>query len=144
MLIVLILISVVLFIICMWLDEDMCFLPIVGFILKTVVLVIFSWKLIEIRVIDQKIELYSTQNKEIETKVEMVVKQHMEHENKTFTQLKTEDSYITLVTLYPELKADQLIQQEINLYEENNSKIIELKEQKINESIYKWWLYFGK
>ena len=38
----------------------------------------------------------------------------------------------------------KLIEKEIDLYEKNNKKIIELKEQKINEKIYKWWLYFGK
>lgn len=68
----------------------------------------------------------------------------MKHEQDTFTELKTDTSYITLVTLYPELKSDELIKSEINLYEKNNKKIIALKEQKIDKTIYKWWLYFGK
>ena len=42
------------------------------------------------------------------------------------------------------LKSDKLIEKEIDLYEKNNKNIIKLKEQKINEKIYKWWLYFGK
>lgn len=79
----------------------------------------------------------------IEEKVEIVVKQYMEHENKTFTDLKSE-SYITLVSLYPELKSDELIAKEISLYEENNKKILELKEEKLDVRIYRFWLYFGK
>ena len=67
----------------------------------------------------------------------------MEHEHSTFKDLANTDSYITLVTLYPELKSDELIKEEIKVYEENNKKIIALKEQKINGKIYKWWLYFG-
>lgn len=55
---------------------------------------------------------------------------------KTFKDLKTDTSYITLTTLYPELKSDKLIEKEIDLYEANNEKIITLKEQKINERVY--------
>lgn len=35
-------------------------------------------------------------------------------------------------------------QKEIEVYIENNAKIKQLKEEKINLAIKKWWLYFGK
>ena len=149
MIIVLIVISIIIFILGMFVTDDYDFQEIimgwslVSFVIKLGVLIYLLVKIIGLRVINDKIELYQTQNEEIENKVEVVVKQYMEHENKTFTGLKTDESYITLVTLYPELKSDKLIEQEINLYEENNKKILELKEQKINEKVYKWWLYFG-
>ena len=98
-------------------DEDLLYLPVIGFVIKLGVLVWLLIGLIGTKVIDEKIKLYEKQNKEIETKVETVVKQYMEHENKTLTELKTKESYITLVTLYPDLKSDGLINQEINLYE---------------------------
>lgn len=147
MIIVLIVISIIIFILGYFvtddydLQESMIGGSFVAFIIKLGVLIYLLVKIIGLRVIDEKIELYQTQNEEIENKVEVVVKQYMEHENKTFTGLKTDESYITLVTLYPELKSDKLIEQEINLYEENNKKILELKEQKINEKVYKWWQY---
>lgn len=149
MIIVLIVISIIIFILGYFVTDDIDFQEIMmagsltTFIIKLGVLIYLLVKIISLRVINDKIELYQTQNEEIENKVEVVVKQYMEHENKTFTGLKTDESYITLVTLYPELKSDKLIEQEINLYEENNKKILELKEQKINEKVYKWWLYFG-
>lgn len=149
MIIVLIVISIIIFILGFFAIDDYDFQNIImggsflGFIIKLGVLIYLLVKIIELRVINDKIELYQTQNEEIENKVELVVKQYMEHENKIFTGLKTDESYITLITLYPELKSDKLIEQEINLYEENNKKILELKEQKINEKIYKWWVYFG-
>ena len=114
-----------------------------GLVIKLIVVVSLMISLVQLKVVDDKIKLYTNQNKEIENKVEVVVKQYIEHEHKTFKELKTNESYITLITLYPELKSDKLIEKEINLYTENNKKILELKEQKVSESIYKWWLYFG-
>ena len=99
--------------------------------------------LVECRIIDEKIKLYQKQNKDIEEKIEVVVKQYMDYETNTYKELKS-DSYITLVNLYPELKSDKMVQQQIDLYTKNNEKITDLKEQKINKTIYKWWIYFGK
>ena len=146
MMIVLILISIILSVIILFKDDDteLLSIPITGYLIKLGIIIYLLIKLVGTSVIDEKIELYTTQNKEIENKVEEVVKQYMQHEHNTFVELKTDTSYITLVTLYPELKSDELIKQEIVLYEENNKKIINLKEQKINKSLYKWWLYFGK
>lgn len=145
MIIVLLIISILIFCFILFVVEDdaLAFIPLGGFVIKLGVLVYLLIKLIEMRVINEKIELYTNQNNEIENKIAVVVKQYMEHENKTFKDLKTDTSYITLTTLYPELKSDKLIEKEIDLYEANNEKIITLKEQKINERVYKWWLYFG-
>lgn len=145
MIIVLLIISILIFCYINFVVEDdsLALIPLGGFVIKLGVLVYLLIKLIEMRVINEKIELYTNQNNEIENKIAVVVKQYMEHENKTFKDLKTDTSYITLTTLYPELKSDKLIEKEIDLYEANNEKIITLKEQKINERVYKWWLYFG-
>lgn len=116
---------------------------IIGFLIKMTGLICCISSLVGARVIDQRIELYQNKNKEIEEKMEIVVKNYMEYEGNTYKELKT-DSYIQLINLYPDLKADQLVQQQINLYIENNNKIIQLKEEKMNKTIYKWWVYFGK
>ena len=34
--------------------------------------------------------------------------------------------------------------QQINIYQENNKKVKELKEKKLKCQLSKWWLYFGK
>jgi hypothetical protein len=59
-----------------------------------------------------------------------------------FTEVSP-DSAITLVSLYPELKADELVKKQIEVYVANNEKIKELKEKKIMGNVYRWWLYFG-
>lgn len=112
-------------------------------IFEIIALIIFIASLVSCRVIDDKIKLYEKQNKNIEEKIEIVVKQYMDFEKDTFKELKS-DTYINLVNLYPELKTDKMIQQQIDLYIKNNEEITALKESKIDETIYKWWIYFGK
>lgn len=97
---------------------------------------------VKLSVIDQKIEMYEQENIKIEQQVETAVKAYQEHEKDVFTSVKP-DSYMQLVTLYPELKSDMLVQTQIETYQENNQKIKELKEQAINGNVKRWWLYFG-
>ena len=131
-----------------WKDEWSCWdvsrmITIPAICIEIIFFMIFLHSLVSLRIIDEKINLYSNQNKEIEQKVETTIKQYMEYENKTFVQLKPEN-YVNLINLYPELKSDELLQKEIKLYIKNNNEILDLKQEKLNGTIYKWWLYFGK
>lgn len=93
--------------------------------------------------IDERLAMYTEENANIEASIDEVVTQYMEYESNTFKELKT-DSPITLVSLYPELKSDELIKTQIETYQSNNDTIRSLKEEKINLRVAKWWLYFGK
>ena len=95
------------------------------------------------RTVDAKIVMYQEENKAIEQKIEATVKQYMSFEKDTYKDLKV-DSYINLVSLYPELKSDTLIKEQIQTYQENSETIIGLKESKIDRQALKWWLFFGK
>ena len=88
------------------------------------------------------IAMYAEENKNIENQIDAVVSKYMEFEGGTLTGLKS-DSAITLVSLYPELKSDELVKTQIATYQANNEKLKELKEKKINIRVYKWWMYFG-
>jgi len=123
--------------------EEAVIVPLGILVIEIIALLCLLGGLVNIRIIDKKIKLYETQNKEIEDKIEITVKKYMEYEGNTYRELKN-GSYIQLVNLYPDLKADKLVQQQMNLYTKNNTKIIKLKEEKMNETIYKWWIYFGK
>ena len=87
--------------------------------------------------------MYTEENQNIEEAMNILVEQYMNYESDTYGNLKNESS-ITLVSLYPELKADTLVEKQIEIYTENNKKIKELKEKIINISNYKWLLYFGR
>lgn len=93
--------------------------------------------------IDSKIELYQTQNTDIETKIQATVASYLAHERQTYKDLKP-DNAIGVVSAYPELHSNELVKKQIEVYEGNNKKIIDLKEEKLNQPVYKWWLYFGK
>lgn len=93
--------------------------------------------------IDSKIELYQSQNTEIESKVQVTVASYLTHERQTYKDLKP-DNAIAVVSAYPELHSNELVKKQIEVYEDNNRKILGLKEEKLNQSVYKWWLYFGR
>lgn len=94
-------------------------------------------------IIDDKIAMYTEENAKIEESIDALVSNYMEYESETFIELQNDDA-MTVVSLYPELKSDELVMAQINTYQANNAKIKELKESKINLRGYKWWLYFGK
>lgn len=93
--------------------------------------------------IDKKISLYEEENTKIEQQIADVVNQYQEHESDIFKDV-TPEGAMTLVTLYPELKSDALVQSQIDVYVENNKAIKELKSMTVNASFYRWWLYLGK
>lgn len=93
--------------------------------------------------IDEKIAMYQEENVKIEAQVADIVERYMEYETETF-EIKSDDSYIVVASLYPELKSNTLVESQIEVYVKNNDKIKELKEAEIGYSIARWWLYFGK
>ena len=93
--------------------------------------------------IDNKIAMYEEENASIEESIDTVVKDYMDFETNTYSQLKDKDS-ISLVSLVPDLKTNTLVQKQIEIYLSNNAKIKELKEEQINLSKAKWKLYFGR
>ncbi len=114
-----------------------------GMACTIIIAAVCAYGLSEAMVIDDKIAMYTEENQNIENQIDLIVREYMDYESNTFTELKS-DSSITLVSLFPELKADELVQAQIATYQENNTKLKELKEIKIDTRIYKWWLYFGK
>lgn len=93
--------------------------------------------------LDSRIELYQSQNAEIESKIQATVARYLAHEKQAYRDLKP-DNAIAVVSAYPELHSNELVKKQIEVYEDNNKKILGLKEEKLNQSVYKWWLYFGR
>ena len=118
-------------------------IAIIGIVAELIAIIALSVGISKLRVIDTKIEMYQEENTKIEEQISVAVKQYQDYESNIFAEASP-DSAITLIALYPELKSDVLVQQQIDVYLTNNEKIKELKEQKINGTIKRWWLYFGK
>lgn len=111
-------------------------------IITLIAIIVLAVGVSEVSIIDDKIAMYQEENTKIEEQVATAVQGFQDHESKVFEEASAE-SAITLVSLYPELKSDTLVQSQIEIYVENNEKIKELKEQKIDGDVYRWWLYFG-
>ena len=115
----------------------------VATIISTIVAIVLLICVLNQVNIDKKIALYEEENAKIEQQIADTVERYQENETGIFTNIAPESS-VTLVTLYPELKSDTLVQSQIEVYIENNKEIKELKNLAINASVYRWWLYFGK
>ena len=117
-------------------------------LLMGISIVIFSYSAYEIHYckysIPEKIAMYEEENAKIEEKVSNTVNKYMEYEKNIVIEVGPDDDAFSLVSLYPELGADTLVSNEIEVYTSNNKKIKELKDQALNISNYRFWMYFGK
>ena len=150
MIIVIFLVCVAILALGAWIYQDVeevaggvtMFFGIAGGVISFIALIVLLINVSTLKVIDVNIEMYQEENTHIESQIAECVQQYQEYESGIFTET-TSESAITLVSLYPELKADTLVAKQIEVYIANNEKIKELKEKKINGNIYRWWAYFG-
>lgn len=127
-------------------DDDAGFgIALIGaitFLVALIITIFLTVSVSNLSTCDERIEMYQEENTKIEQQIANVVAQYQQYETEIFTEVAPESS-ISLVALYPELKADTLVQKQIEIYTANNEKIKALKEEKISGKVCKWWLYFG-
>ena len=127
-------------------DSDICFGisgigMVVGFF-ALLGLIIVGVNVKSLSVIDDRIAMYEEENTRIEQQIADVVEQYQKYETDIFREVAPE-SAVTMVSLYPELKSDSLVQAQIEVYTENNKTIRDLRDKQIKGNVYRWWLYFG-
>lgn len=98
--------------------------------------------LIRGRTLDDKITMYEQENAAIEQSVDVFVKDYYRHESDTYSSLTPENA-VLFASAYPELQSNELATKQLEIYVENNNKIKGLKEDQINLSKNRFWLYFG-
>lgn len=127
-------------------DEDVSVgLSMVGLLfggISLVAIIVLGINVKSLSVIDDRIAMYEKENALIERQVADVVEQYQKYETDIFMEVAT-DSAVTMVSLYPELKSDSLVQAQIEVYTENNKTIRDLRDKQIKGNVYRWWLYFG-
>lgn len=114
----------------------------IGTLVSFIVTLCLTGSCINLKVVDSKIAMYTAENEAIEQQIDVAVQEYMGYEKEIMTEVSPESS-ITLVAAFPELAADELVKKQIDIYLDNNAKIKELKESKINGEAKRWWLYFG-
>lgn len=80
----------------------------------------------QLRIADTKIAMYEEENTKIEQDIATIVKDYMNHEQDTYkvASEKIESSSLLVLTeLYPDLKSNELVKKQIDVYTRNNDKI---------------------
>lgn len=116
----------------------------------TVIMVIFIsvaiTKTVSIPVTERQITIYEEENKAIEQEVKVIIDTYMKYEEGMFEKIDIDsysgDKLLLLTQLYPELKANTLVQTQIELHTSNAAEIKELKKKALNARVWTWWLYF--
>ena len=89
-----------------------------------------------------KVKLYEQENVKIERKIDLLAKNYIDHESDFYKNFKKGDG-VALVETYPELKGNELLKEQIKIYEKNNNRLLEAKQGEIYCNACKWLLYFG-
>lgn len=124
-------------------DGDIfCYIGVPSCVITLIVTIILGVCVTYAWVIDEKINLYETENNKIDNQLCEIVENYKGYEKDTFERLKNKNAD-TLISLYPELKTDTLVKEQIKVYTNNRRRIIRLKQEKIDVKPLRWWLYFG-
>ena len=135
-----------------WDRYEFCYIPcfifgIIGLLISVGIYCGGIVALQNIKYADAKIAVCEEENLRIEAQVEATVNHYLEYEQGVFDKIDISDysgdKLLLISQLYPELKADGLLQQQMDLYVKNNDEIRELKLAKIDNEKWKFWLYFG-
>lgn len=89
-----------------------------------------------------KIMMYQEENKKIEKDIDVIVNNYLQHEEEVFNNVDIKNPTLCL-QMYPNLKSDKMVINQMKIYNSNNKKVKKLKNIKYNAEVAKWWLYFG-
>lgn len=100
-------------------------------------------KIVKANTLEQKIAVYQEEMTNIENSINPVVQNYLDHEKETYTAL-TPDNAVIFASIYPELSSNEIVQKQLNIYNEYLISIKNLKLEIAEISTAKWWLYFGQ
>lgn len=91
---------------------------------------------------NERIAVIENKNKEVESGIQTMVKNYLEHEGATYKAMTPEEA-VAYATAYPELASNELVKEQITTYKNNRGEILKLEQKKIDCKVLRWWLYFG-
>lgn len=97
------------------------------------------------KVYTKQLSIYVDENAKIEKVIDDTIASYKDYEGTTYKDFKLDDSTdITVkVNTYPELKSNELVVKQLEIYQKNNETIKQLKADIAEVSLFKWLLYFG-
>ena len=125
-------------------EEEIAVFTGVGAIITGIAVIVVTVCLVDVTYrADKMIQIYTEENEEVEKKLENAVQNYMQYEKDIMISVSPDTDTISLISLYPDLKSDKLVESEIETYINNNNKIKDLKADKTYKSTYKFLLFFG-
>ena len=117
----------------------------IGFVLAFIGIIsmlVVGGNLVAGQTIQDKITMYETENAEIDSQICEIVEGYKSYEKETFENISNKSANV-LVELYPDLKSNELVSKQMEIYMDNKNKVVSLQEDLINQRPLRWWLYFG-
>lgn len=145
-------IAVVGFILYSRTDEEAAFVGgVCGAILSVAILIallIFAADVSMGKHIPEKIKMYEQENQRIEQSVSEVIDTYITSQvgiqKELIEKVNDSESPVAIIAAFPDINASEAIKAQVELYQENNKKIKDLKEGLIDLRVKCWWLYFGR
>ena len=113
-----------------------------GFAIFLITTVIALWCYNDTKsTVNERITVLEQRNEEVLAQVEPVVNKYLEYESSTLKEFKVDASKIIALSMYPELKGNEMVQEQLAIIKENQKVITELKLEKAGLKAYKLWLF---
>ena len=95
--------------------------------------------------IDNRLAILEEQNQVVLSQIEPLVQHALEYESNTYTDFKLDANKIVAFTqLYPDLKANDFLNKQIDIILANQAEIKQLKLNKASLNAYHFWLWTPK
>ena len=91
----------------------------------------------------RQIEVLEENNKELLAELELVIEKYLNYESGTLTNLKANSDIIIAYSVYPELKGNEFVMEQVKIIKSNNREIKEKKLELASLESYRVWLFMG-
>lgn len=102
---------------------------------------------IKIPQMEERVVIYQEENARIEEQIKTAIEAYQDYEQEMFDKVDldkiTSEKLILLTSLYPELKADTMVQTQIQVYIDNTTALRELRIKKLDYELWRWWICFA-
>ena len=90
-----------------------------------------------------QIEILKENNKELLAELEPVIEKYLNYESGTLTNLKVNSDTLIAYSVYPELKGNEFVMEQVKIIKSNNREIREKKLELASLESYRVWLFMG-
>ena len=91
----------------------------------------------------RQIEVLEENNKELLAELEPVIEKYLNYESGTLTNLKVNSDTLIAYSVYPELKGNEFVMEQVKIIKSNNREIIKKKLELASLENYRIWLFMG-